>query len=510
MEIDDEIIIKMENFVQQKLSKQFNEANATDNLTDFYGAFHAHNPNGFVFHIGDKILIKQLAAHVKQIYEKDHDFNHFQNESKIKETFMNKMTMKTSLGLYFGTNNKEGCRKKATNESKKNFHEMLYQKTKKLLEVGIHSEMASKFQRTMVIINSSGESITGHVVCVYCEKQKQVFFDSTYWVLSNLGKHLKLCAKKPGDTKKHEKQKKRGELKVHENSKKHEKLKMHEVSQDEVVEEFIDDSDDDVIEESMENSFDEDIKSDNDDTEVSDESNNKSVLNITSLDENENFIYFQICEQIQNMRSTSLKNQEEEHDLPVMIENGVHGKIGICLIEPDGNCLVSSLAHQLFRHKLDSSEHIEATKTLRMDVVAHVKQNLETFESHLVWRDDFDKVAVGDNMQSKIDYFLEKLSTQGFWCGTEAIIAASRLYLVNIIIINEEGTSYMVDKFNLNYKTCAIVVYCAYGSNRKAKNKTKNHYNSAIKIDRKEIFSCMKKIISCSGGNEIAESITLE
>lgn len=54
--------------------------------------------------------------------------------------------------------------------------------------------------------------------------------------------------------------------------------------------------------------------------------------------------------------------------------------------------------HMVSSIKTDSREHQEAMKKLRTDSVEHIRQNLSEFEQHIVWREDFDQYAVGDDM----------------------------------------------------------------------------------------------------------------
>lgn len=500
MDIDDEAIVNLENFVQKQLSTRFIPKNESDNLTDFFGTFYALNPKDFIFHVGDKILIKRLAAHINEVQKRDGDFSHFKSNSKnkTKVKFTCKNTVRTSIGTFFGSSDTKkfiGKKNAVIDKNGKDLHELLYNKTMKLLKTGIHINAASSFSENMVIVTAD-DSITGHIVCVYCKKQKQVFFDSTYWVLSNFAKHLNLCSKKLEQQYPHHETKVIEEI-IYEIEDENTKSSINCINV--VAEQFVKYEEQSDIEEAsnviMKN------------TEKCD----GTILDVSVLDENENVIYFQICQQIHEMRSTSLKNGEEEFDLSVIIESEKPGTVDVCLIEPDGNCLVSSLAHQLFRHKLDSSEHDDSIKKLRMEAVEYIRQNLEMFEAQIVWREDFDRVAVGDDIQTKIDYFIKKLSTSGFWCGTETIIAISRLYAVNIIIINEEGSCYMVDQFNFDYKNCAIIAYCTYSNGVNQKNKSaRNHYNSVCKINREEIFMCMKKIMIHSNPGQVIESITLE
>lgn len=41
-----------------------------------------------------------------------------------------------------------------------------------------------------------GAEVWGSVKCIYCKEFKQVYFDESYFVVSNMNRHLNSCAKK--------------------------------------------------------------------------------------------------------------------------------------------------------------------------------------------------------------------------------------------------------------------------------------------------------------------------
>lgn len=484
MNIDDDGIAKSEEFVKKELSVRFQQTKSTDNLTDFFGAFYAKNPNDFVFHVGDKILIKQLAAHIKEILEKDGSFSRFQSKSKNK--FKRIGVVKTSIGTYFGSNDMkvvDGEKKLNSELDEKSLHTLLYEKTMKLLQSGVHKDSASSFSESMVIVNTK-ESVAGYVVCVYCNKQKKVFFDNSYWVLSNLGKHLNSCFGKKKQSQ------------TQGNSFENEQLKDSSVI---FVDSYIDKtkvkSDEKSTAMSPTNQEADEIELV---TEVVETDKFRgSLLSVSTLDDDENQIYFQICDQDGAMRGLSFENEEEQMVMPVMLEPDCQSSINVCAIEADGNCLVASLAHQLFHCKIDSEEHNDLTSKLRMESVAFARNNYKLFKKTVIYRDDFETYATGETIKDKFNSFLDVLAQPKFWCGTETIIAVSRLYKVNVIIINQGGNSYMIEPFHFDYNRCVLLAYCVFGCVEYAKPQSSfNHYNSVCKIDQNTIFMCMKKIIS--------------
>lgn len=253
---------------------------------------------------------------------------------------------------------------------------------------------------------------------------------------------------------------------------------------------------------------------------IADNSNaiHTSSLEISTLDMKENLIFSQFCEQGRIMRSASLTNGEKEITMPVSIDGKCSGEVVAAIIEADGNCLACALAHQIGHNKLDSDAHENLTKKIRKDSVSYIKKHIDSFSTDIIWRSDFEKKAVGGTADEKLNNFLDKLASTNLWCGTETIVAISRLYSVNIIIFNEAGTCYTVDPFNLEYSSCAFIIFCAYQPNTKKKKSTNqkrklklDHYNSITKIDQKTVCDCMNKILARIRKTGIdSHSITLE
>lgn len=109
-------------------------------------------------------------------------------------------------------------------------------------------------------------------------------------------------------------------------------------------------------------------------------------------------------------------------------------------------------------------------------------------------RNDFEKVTKGIKKDKKIETFIDKLVESGIWAGTETLVAVSRLFSVNIIIIHEGGSCSMPQKFNHDYKFCVILAYCKYATTAQKNGNSKNHYNSVTNMNSLTISSCMKKI----------------
>lgn len=165
-------------------------------------------------------------------------------------------------------------------------------------------------------------------------------------------------------------------------------------------------------------------------------------------------------------------------------------------IKGDGNCLFRALAHQLFQEKLNTSKQNKSTKKLRADLVEYIKSNYADFEHELKGSvlDRKSTASIIEDIESDCRFYLNHcLQKSGCWGGAECIKAASRLYKVNVIIVNENGPCYLVNGFNSSYKRCVILAYRL--ASIKGDDNIRNHYDSVTGIDQNDIFKCMKSMV---------------
>lgn len=580
------------------MATRFDSNEAAGEKLLFFGAFHCKKPNDFAFHIGDKLLIKKLVSVVKSKTQND-DYEHFQlDEKKGKRIIKSNETIQTSFGTFFGTNQSpDRVSSIHSTINEESLVESLYQKSSELIRLLGSKKVVPQLTKEMCSVQIKGQAVKGFVKCSHCQKQLQVYFDQTYFVLSNLKKHLIKCDKiKENNTSELD-----GNKTIHEaahftpasrsntrhssvksevtcaakqnvtqsmlsmqnktnapnrtkkatvstpeasavvaagaftpaigaakaitqanvaaaNNTHHKSPKSTEAARlpptPKIVASKLDKSGEDHS--ATDSIMDDSVVIINIPDQNSNENErqilSQSMMEISPLDAEESAIYFQLCAQTRAMRSISLQYEENEIDIPISIEGSTCNSIVTALIDADGDCLISAIAHQLERHKLDSESHDSLKVKLRESAVEYIQQNLNTFANEIIWRDDFDEVAIGVDTAQKINSFLDKLSKAGFWCGTETIVAISRLYSVNKIIFNGSGTCYTVEPFNFNYQNCALLAYCAYQTNpRKKKRKTvdivRNHYNSITKIDKNVLFMCMKKILTKTTETQYNETL---
>lgn len=162
--------------------------------------------------------------------------------------------------------------------------------------------------------------------------------------------------------------------------------------------------------------------------------------------------------------------------------------IKICETEGNGNCLFAALTHQIFHPKMNSTEHKEMIKKLRGDVIEYILKNLEYFKHDLKNRmlEDATFHFDSNEFEANITIFVkEKLSQNGYWGGQETLEAVSLLYHVNILIVNDDGTCNLGNRFNTNYSVAIIISFRSQGS----RNLKRNHYDTVAEMSD----SLMKK-----------------
>lgn len=82
-------------------------------------------------------------------------------------------------------------------------------------------------------------------------------------------------------------------------------------------------------------------------------------------------MFTQLSDQINIMMQATLENSTSREDMDFMV-NKTMQTLDLAKTYRDGNCLFSSLAHQLFHEKISSKSHRNKTRLLRNLVVNHI------------------------------------------------------------------------------------------------------------------------------------------
>lgn len=102
--------------------------------------------------------------------------------------------------------------------------------------------------------------------------------------------------------------------------------------------------------------------------------------NVTEMDSMENQLNEQISKQIVKMWNIATVHGEHL-DCGVQCTNtdDLHISVDVVQVHGNGDCLLSSAAHQLFGKDINSPEHTILTDTLSANVVKHIQEHYEDF-----------------------------------------------------------------------------------------------------------------------------------
>lgn len=210
-EINDEAIADMEKFVQNDLLEILCDEGMVNEqipLKNFFGLYHAKTTK-FRFMPGEKIMIKQIAVYIKEIYSDSSSLDTF----KAPKTF--KISRKDTFQL-FGDNTLFG----KLNNTKHKILDFEQQPS----ESGADEKLPLRFtflaiakekyeskypelvgkeylRENMVTVKKHRNRIVGTVECIFCSAEKKVkiitvqYHENSvgmyYWNFSNMFKHFK-------------------------------------------------------------------------------------------------------------------------------------------------------------------------------------------------------------------------------------------------------------------------------------------------------------------------------
>lgn len=223
-----------------------------------------------------------------------------------------------------------------------------------------------------------------------------------------------------------------------------------------------------------------------------DPSNICSDLTDELVENCENQLFKQLSEQFPKLTEATLLNNQKVDYMEFQTPSGDMKKLKLVKINPDGNCLFASLGHQIFGSeiKVNSRQHKNLTKDLRMKVSKHVQTNFEKYKG---WaRGSIDESA--DNWEAESKFFVNVvLPKNGKFAGAESIKALSDIYGVNVVIFAENDTCYFHHTFDPNFARCVAISYRKYGDTAAKGNC--NHYDSIIDINSNDLLVCVQKLV---------------
>lgn len=195
-------------------------------------------------------------------------------------------------------------------------------------------------------------------------------------------------------------------------------------------------------------------------------------------------LYAQFSEQNLRLVEATLKNNETQKFMVVNMNNR-YMNVKVNKIVGDGNCLFATAVHQIEFVKIGSTEHAKKTALLRQQVVKHIRENFQWYKQVLKGQVDCDDASI-DELGKQ---YLEKLSGDGFWAGSEALSAIANMHKVNILSFCEKGTYSFTTRFNPNFDRTIFLAYRGY-EDEASHQMVYNHYDSICGIEEDLLFNC--------------------
>lgn len=264
-----------------------------------------------------------------------------------------------------------------------------------------------------VHIGSTTDQVYGTIMCAVCkengernQKPQRVFYhsndDRSYWVLSNFHKHLKTVHNftQLTDAKRQSREKRKNIISDVDNTNIAADEEQTTIPPENAAEKSLSIVADNAKStgpskgdaEKYENSIDDEKSFTNQseyDSEIyivdesgdviQQQSEETMKHNNVQFDNRNSWLHHQFSSQILQMAETTLMNNDPQEIMSIKIENE-RILVTVAKIPGDGFCLFGALAHQLFHHPINSTEHKKATKSLKSEVVQYILDNILLFE----------------------------------------------------------------------------------------------------------------------------------
>lgn len=439
-----------------------------EQLIDYFGPIFAQNTCSFVFQPGDILLIKDLVDHVKRIADDggtNEGLHHFAQNIEQQKSKRGRQKIHSQKFPILKHN------KTVAQIDQSRLKSELLKKISALVKSYTMNQSAESADltadSTVKIDIVNGNKIFGLVFCPICKtenkhgKPKRVYYNFKRnghgcWVLSNFDGHLK---------------------------------KMHELKTDDSkceVDKAIGCEDD------MEHVNVEEIEVDIghvDDVIVVNEHELVELKNNMALHD---VLYGQFSHQITNTMAAVLKNNDTHEQIEFIVGKSPR-KLTVANINGDGNCLFSSLAHQLWMDKIDSAQHRKNAKKLRAATVKHIldPKNFPMYEFQL--RDRVYEIKSKDDiadMTAECKLYVSLcLAKNKTWGGAETLKAVCDMYNCNIIVFNEDSKCTIFNRAGRNHNRTIAVAYRLGWDGQ-----TRNHYDSVCDLDTANLYAACNSI----------------
>lgn len=502
-ELSTEDIVSIENFVRNDLPILLKAALDENGVTYttaqkacFFGPYAAA-PEMFRFSPGDSKLILNMVRYVKRIVDEPEEnagLEHFTDISALdkKELQYEKHLACSVFGLVFGHLERKPL---LANQSK----QALFVKVQELFSKYASDKAVQQrnLSLDMIEVQKDADKIKAKITCTFCKEGDLgavvciAFRPPGSWIMSNIDAHLK--KKHPHCLVKSE-----GEPSGISNNE-----SFDETNANMDVKSSLEYPKDESVEASNQiNGLTMDINSsmrslEGAFTEMSTNSKeNHAGMDIKSY---EDVIFDQLSVQSTRMTKSTTRNQDKllTNSFGVRQAKVKQEKaIKFCKMAGNGDCFFLAVSHQLYNVKAGTEEHTQIAHSLRESVVNYIKQDEQflNFLHDLKTRVGTDHNATDIEIKAECMNFLDKLSKTGTWAGMESIRAISEMRNVNIVVMNDDGTSYLPNHFNPEANRTIMILFGTTNKKPAKTNMERDHYDSIVTVTSKKIELMSKEI----------------
>lgn len=241
-------------------------------------------------------------------------------------------------------------------------------------------------------------------------------------------------------------------------------------------------------------------------------------LHIETINTVELLVYKQISSQSLKMTEICMKYDDAMTTMNFEFNDKIC-MLDVARIKGDGQCLFSTLAHQLHGAKIDSEEHEKAAAQIRAEVIAYIQRNLTIFEHDIkgcIYHERSKRmkkpVKIKDYEKEANEFLTKHLSKKTYWGGAESIKAVSSIYEVNILIICENSSVYFVNGFDSQFNRSLLLAYRLNSQHdRPNTGGPRNHYDSGINIHSSNLVEISDSLASIAfNQSKSQEPISIE
>lgn len=159
----------------------------------------------------------------------------------------------------------------------------------------------------------------------------------------------------------------------------------------------------------------------------------------------------------------------------------------VSIIPSDGNCMFGAIVHQLFQFPIESTMHRAMTLTLREMTVTYLRENITDADLFMTMSlrvaDEYPYLGYGTRA---VERFLDMLARDGIWGSAESLVAISRIFECDIVLLHENGhRDHVFNRLGRSARTINVVYRGVTGS--------WNHYDSF------ECFDVCPRVVTSNG-----------